>query len=62
MNSLWSQTGSQLSGQQQVKAVQINQSCKHQLARFWPLYFGMRKVFCSLITLKKEEPSIANII
>ena len=26
------------------------------------LYFGMCKVFCSSVTLRKEEPSIANII
>ena len=55
--SLWSQIGSQLSGQQQVKAIQSNQRRKHQQARFWPPYFRMRKVFCSLITLRKEEPS-----
>ena len=61
-NSLQSQTSSQLSGQQQVKAVQSDQRRKHQQARFWPLYFGMCKVFCSLIILKKEKPSIANII
>ena len=34
----------------------------HQQARFWPPYFGMHKVFCSSITLRKEEPSIGNII
>ena len=60
--SLQSQIGSQLSGQQQVIAVQGDQSCKHQQARFWPLHFGMHKVFCSSITLRKEDPSIANII
>ena len=26
------------------------------------VYFGIHKVFCSSITLRKEEPSIANII
>ena len=52
-----SQIGSQLSGQQQVKAVQSDQRHKHLQARFWPPYFGMRKVFCSLIALRKEEPS-----
>ena len=57
-----SQIDSQLSGQQQVKAIQNDQRCKHAQARIWPLYFGMRKVFCSSITLRKEEPSIANII
>ena len=31
-------------------------------ARFWSRCFGMHTVFCSSITLKKEEPSIANII
>ena len=60
--SLRDQISSQLSGQQQVKAVQSDQRCKHQQARFWPLYFGMHKVFCSSITLRKEEPSIANMI
>ena len=59
---LWSQIGSQLSGQQQVEAVQSDQRHKNQQARFWPPYFGMCKVFCSEITLRKEEPSIANII
>ena len=54
--SLWSQ----LSGQQQVKAIQSNQRRKHKQARFWPPYFGMRKVFCLSVTLIKEEPSIAN--
>ena len=53
---------SQLSGHQQVKAVQSDQRCKHQQARFWPPYFGMCKVLCSSITLRKEEPSIVNII
>ena len=33
---LWSQIGSQLSGQQQVKAVQSDQRCKYQQASvFW---------------------------
>ena len=40
---LQSQIGSQLSGQQQMKAVQSDQSYKHQQARCWPLHFGMRK-------------------
>ena len=57
--SLWSQISSQPSGQQQVKA---DHRCKHQQARFWPPYFGMHKVFCLLITLRKEEPSIVNTI
>ena len=60
--SLRSQKSSQLSEQQQVKAFQSDQRRKHQQARFWPVYFGMRKVFCSPITLGKEEPSIVNII
>ena len=60
--SLRSQIGRQLSGQRQMKAVQSDQRRKHQQARFWPPYFGMRKVFCSPISLRKEEPSIANII
>ena len=60
--SLKSQIGSQLSEQQQVKAIQSDQKCKHQQARFWPLYFGMHKVFCPSVTLRKEEPSIANIV
>ena len=59
--SLQSQIGSQLSGQEQVKAVQSEERRKHQQARFWSLYFGMRKVFCLSITLRKEEQSIANI-
>ena len=60
--SLQSLIGSQPSGQQQVKAIQSDQRCKHQQARFGLPYFKMRKVFCSLITSRKEEPSIANII
>ena len=59
--SLQSLIGSQLSGQQQVKAIQSDQRCKHLQAKFWPPYFGMCKVFCSLITLRKEEPLIVNI-
>ena len=58
-NSHQSQIGSQLSGQQQVKAIQSDQRCKHQQARFWPLYFRIHKVFCSPITLRKEELSIS---
>ena len=30
---------------------------RKQQARFRPTYFGMHKVFCSLVTLRKEEPS-----
>ena len=56
------QIGSQLSGQQRLKTVQSDQKFKCQLVRFWPPYFGMRTVFYSSITLRKEEPSIANII
>ena len=37
--SLRSQIGSQMSGQQQLKAVQNDQRCKHQQARFWHPYF-----------------------
>ena len=33
--SLRSQIGSQLSGQQQMRAGQSDQRCKHQQARFW---------------------------
>ena len=65
MNETWTHhftlESSQLSGQQQVKAVQSNQRHKHQQARFWPPYFGVHKVFCSSITLRKKEPSIENI-
>ena len=39
-----------------------NQKHKHHQAKFWPLYFQICKVSCSSITLRKEEPSIANII
>ena len=53
--SFQSQIGSQLSGQQQVKAIQSDQKHKHRQARFWPPYFGIRKVFCSSITLRKER-------
>ena len=60
--SLRSQIGNQWSGQQQVKANQNDERCKHQQTRFWLSYFGTHKVFCSSITLRKEEPSIANII
>ena len=59
---LQSQIGTQLSWQRQVKVIQSNQRRKHQQARFWPPYFGMYKELCSLITLRKEEPSIENII
>ena len=53
---IWGQIGSQLRGEQQVKAVQSDQKRKCLQAR----YFGMRKVFC--ILLRKEEPSTVNII
>ena len=43
---------SQLSRQQQMKAIQ---RCQYQQARFWPPYFGICKVFCSSITLRKEK-------
>ena len=60
--SLWSHIHCQLSGQQLVKLVQSDQRRKNLQSGFWPPYFGMRKLFCSSITLRKEEPSIANII
>ena len=60
--SLQSQTGSQMSRQQQLKAGQSNHRHEHSPARFWPPYFEMHKVFCSSITLRKEQPSIADII
>ena len=44
---------SQLNGQQQIKAIQSDHRHKHQQTRFQPPYFGMRKVFCSSITLRK---------
>ena len=59
--SLWSQISSQLNRQQHVKSVKSDQRRKHHQARFWPSYLGMRKVFCSLITMRKEELSIVNI-
>ena len=40
--SLFSQTSSQLSGQQQVKTVHSNQRCKHQQANVLLLYFDLR--------------------
>ena len=55
--SLRSQTDSQLSGQQQVKAAQSDQRHKYQQARFWPLYLGMRNVFSSSITLRRTTNS-----
>ena len=60
--SLQSQIGCHFSGQPQVKAVQNDQRRKHQQEKFCHPYFGMRWVFCSSITLRKEKPSIANII
>ena len=42
-SSLWSQIHNHLGGQQQVKAIQSDQRCKHQQARIWPPYFEMRK-------------------
>ena len=53
--SLQSQISSQLNGHQQMKAIQSNQRCKHQQPSFWALYFGMHKVFCSSISLKKRK-------
>ena len=45
-------------------ADESNQRCKHQQASFWLPYFGIfgDSIFCSLITLRKEEPATANII
>ena len=60
--SLQSQIISLLSGQQQVKVVQSNQRRKHQLARFWPLYFGMHKVFCLSIILRNSKYYIALLV
>ena len=37
--SLWSQIGSQLSGQQQGESIQNDQRHKHRKARFWPPLF-----------------------
>ena len=56
--SLQSQIGSQLIGQQQVKAVQSDQWSQHQ--EILPSVFWDAQG--SSITLRKEEPSIANII
>ena len=56
------------SNQQLAEGTATGESCPNrpkmqtQQARFWPPYFRMLKVFCSSITLKKEELSIANII
>ena len=52
---------SELSGQQRGKIVQSDQKRKC-LVRIWPSYFGMKTEFHSSITLRKEKPSIANII
>ena len=51
--SLQSQISSQLSGLHQMKTVQSKQRCKHQQAWFWPLYFGMCKVFLFINYLVK---------
>ena len=45
-----------MSGQQQVKAVQSDQTCNYQMARFWAPYFGMHKVFYFSITVTKKKP------
>ena len=48
---------------QSVEWTVAGESCpKWPDARFQSLYFGMHKVFCLSITLRKEEPSRANII
>ena len=44
------------------ETVQSDQRRKYQQTKFWLPRFGMCKVFCSLIALRKEEPSIASII
>ena len=44
----------QLSGQQQMKSVQSDERCKHQPARFRPLYFGMSKVFVHRLPREKK--------
>ena len=59
--SLWSQIGSQLSGNQQVEAVQSDQRRKHLQSGFWPLYFCAMH-FVHRLPWRKEEPSIASII
>ena len=41
--SLRSQIANQLSGRQQVDAVQSNQRRKHLQARFWPPYFRIQQ-------------------
>ena len=53
ITSFRSQISSQLSGQQQVKAVRSEQRDKHQQARFWRQYFGMRMVFLFIDYLEK---------
>ena len=53
--SLQSQINCHYSVQQQVIAIQSDQRRKHQLAKFWSPYFGMRKVFFSSITLRKKK-------
>ena len=46
----------------QFRALFATVQSDQTLVRFWLLYFGKYKVFCSSIILRKEEPSIANII
>ena len=54
------------SNRQSAEWTAAGESCskqpKMQTLRFWPLYFRMHKVFYWSIILRKEEPSIANII
>ena len=62
ITKLQSQIGSQLSGHQRVETVQSDQKRQCQLVRFWLPYFGMRTIFYSSITLRKQKLSIVNII
>ena len=57
ITTLQSQIGSQLSGKQKLKTVQSDQKRKYRL-----VYLGIRTVFYSSFTLRKDELSIANII
>ena len=46
--------------QQQMKAIQSEQRCKHQQARFWPLYFKKERTinseyYIALLVHLKEE-------
>ena len=54
-SSLHSQISSQLSGQQQVKAIQSDQRHKHQQARFWPSVFWDAQGILFIDYLEKER-------